>query len=894
MNTKQIKVNDNFNKIRENNNRNGKGKDITTSQFTRNKMVAEPKLIKRHNSYFYRGITYENGIINGNGITNGEGFFNNEKKGGKMNKNSLINGNGMRNNNSKFRASGACGGMVNGNGITNGNGVGIFNSEFRASGAGGGITNGNGIKYPPIKYRTKHKKIPILMTITIISILLLAPIFILRGNERDRISIDGNFQDWKNEIIYEDSIKEKTINSNINLKKYSISSDSTKLYFYISTCGPILGSTNNEGDIIQIFIDSDLNCKTGYSLKNQGCDFMIEIYGKNNIIFSSMYYQFDNERISNDWNGWETMFEVNAICMNNELETELWFDDIGIIKGEDVNVIFHSLDLYGNEDFSDKIISTGNGALNVVQKSVSSNIINKGISSNFIELKMLAYGYDIEINSILLEGFSTANEKDIDSISIIDENGKELSRSNFKNNFAKLNFNPSISLETNEFKTVFVVVDILKTATDGHVLGLKVSSVNADTNAITINGEIKVTYIESITEKITIDGAFEDWKNPFSDEKREVLNPNIDITKYNTKTDSDYSSFYMKVDGEILAGVDVPTNKARSITELNRPTPGKENNVYMSSGNREDFPLPIITGGDTIFIFIETHDNFLIKYNLMDNLYVDKMIEIKGQNGIIISSNLYEYSGNNSQEWKWKQIDQIDVLNNRKEIELSAKILPKRTIFHIVDWSNTQDFAYNPLNENIIAENTRGEGDVIFTEIMYDPSGSDDPHEWVEIYNSLGEEISISGWRFKEGGTQHTISAYSGDLTLDSHEYAVIVDDGATFLNDYPSYSGTIIDSSFSLSNSGETLELLDDYNGNVVDTVSYSDDADEGYSLEKDLDSGSWGQSPSSKGTPGTENEIPEYPSIFIPILALITLFIYFNKKNNKIKCFSRINKQR
>ena len=82
MNTKQIKVNDNFNKIRENNNRNGKGKDITTSQFTRNKMVAEPKLIKRHNSYFYRGITYENGIINGNGITASEKYY---PKGGKDN-----------------------------------------------------------------------------------------------------------------------------------------------------------------------------------------------------------------------------------------------------------------------------------------------------------------------------------------------------------------------------------------------------------------------------------------------------------------------------------------------------------------------------------------------------------------------------------------------------------------------------------------------------------------------------------------------------------------------------------------------------------------------------------------------------------------------------------------
>ena len=78
---------------------------------------------------------------------------------------------------------------------------------------------------------------------------------------------------------------------------------------------------------------------------------------------------------------------------------------------------------------------------------------------------------------------------------------------------ATLKIAPNILLEKKEVRTFFIEININKVAIKGHAIGLRVLSIDADTNAVTIKGLPKVAYIEGITEMITIDGAFEDWKN---------------------------------------------------------------------------------------------------------------------------------------------------------------------------------------------------------------------------------------------------------------------------------------------------------------------------------------------------------------------------------------------
>lgn len=142
---------------------------------------------------------------------------------------------------------------------------------------------------------------------------------------------------------------------------------------------------------------------------------------------------------------------------------------------------------------------------------------------------------------------------------------------------------------------------------------------------------------------------------------------------------------------------------------------------------------------------------------------------------------------------------------------------------------------------------------VYFSEIMYDPQGSDTSREWVEVYNDTTSAVDFTSWKFFESGTNHGITSYSGGSNLQASGYAVIADNPIKFLEDNPSYQGVLYDSSFSLSNSGEQL-ILKNASGVAIDTVTYSTSLggnDDGSTLSK-ID-GSWVR---GSATPGNTNQ--------------------------------------
>ncbi|HEY4522670.1 MAG TPA: PKD domain-containing protein, partial [Candidatus Paceibacterota bacterium] len=127
---------------------------------------------------------------------------------------------------------------------------------------------------------------------------------------------------------------------------------------------------------------------------------------------------------------------------------------------------------------------------------------------------------------------------------------------------------------------------------------------------------------------------------------------------------------------------------------------------------------------------------------------------------------------------------------------------------------------------------------VVISEIMYDlETGSDSGREWIEVFNA-SSSVTFIEWKLFENGSNHTIAAHTGGEMLASGAYAVIADNPVKFLEDWPSYSGLLFDSAFSLSNTGETLvmrccgsELVD------KDSVTYASEtgaAGDGKSLHR------------------------------------------------------------
>jgi hypothetical protein len=116
---------------------------------------------------------------------------------------------------------------------------------------------------------------------------------------------------------------------------------------------------------------------------------------------------------------------------------------------------------------------------------------------------------------------------------------------------------------------------------------------------------------------------------------------------------------------------------------------------------------------------------------------------------------------------------------------------------------------------------TRGDAGIVINEIMYDPSGADTTHEWLELFNKGGTGVDLTGWKFWEASTNHGLTLVQGSWNMPPAGYAVIVQDGTTFLADRPAFSGTVLDSTFSLVNSGgERLAMRNGTGSPVADEV--------------------------------------------------------------------------
>src|SRR3989338_5777039 len=101
---------------------------------------------------------------------------------------------------------------------------------------------------------------------------------------------------------------------------------------------------------------------------------------------------------------------------------------------------------------------------------------------------------------------------------------------------------------------------------------------------------------------------------------------------------------------------------------------------------------------------------------------------------------------------------------------------------------------------------------VVISEIMYDYPGTEESgkHDWVEVFNDGSSSVSLSDWRLRENDEDHQINPHpdGASATLSAGAYAVIANNAAAFKIDFPTYTGLLFDSSFSLISGGEMLVM--------------------------------------------------------------------------------------
>ena len=149
-------------------------------------------------------------------------------------------------------------------------------------------------------------------------------------------------------------------------------------------------------------------------------------------------------------------------------------------------------------------------------------------------------------------------------------------------------------------------------------------------------------------------------------------------------------------------------------------------------------------------------------------------------------------------------------------------------------------------------------GDININEIMYNPPGADTDNEWLELYNNDTTDINITGWMLYEAGINHSLTLIQGSMIIPSGGYAIIADNATTFLGEHQECNCTVIDSAFSLNNSGEYIALKNATLG-IIDEVAYNASwgADgNGRTLELNA-TGRWEESSVDRGTPCQQNSV-------------------------------------
>ena len=166
---------------------------------------------------------------------------------------------------------------------------------------------------------------------------------------------------------------------------------------------------------------------------------------------------------------------------------------------------------------------------------------------------------------------------------------------------------------------------------------------------------------------------------------------------------------------------------------------------------------------------------------------------------------------------------------------------------------------------------------IVFNEIHYNPPGTGEAGEWIELFNMMGVSVDMSGWRIS-GGADYSFA--DGTVLLAGGHLVIAKTPG--------SIPGSLGPFAGALSNSGDTLRLLDN-NDRAMDEMTYGDKGEwpvapdgGGVALAKrDPYSGSargenWTASAQIGGTPGAANFPPPPPPVTTRVIGLNSTWKY------------------
>ncbi|MCK5038600.1 MAG: DUF11 domain-containing protein, partial [Thermoplasmata archaeon] len=560
-----------------------------------------------------------NGLVNGRGMVNGRtNGLTNGKVNGLINGHGLVNGRGMVNGRTNGLTNGKVNGLINGHGLVNGRGMvngrtnGKVNGQLSQLGLGGlingmGLINGDGLasghsrlKGQKAKFRsTAAWRMRITMMALLIFIMMFVPVLtnVMISDETYGMNIDGNFADWREFQEYHDSPIDQITNEDINIISSKINFKPPNLYFYLQVEGDILGGVSNGNilgmDTIFIFIDSDADPSTGYSISNMGADILLDVHGWSNSISRLEVHRFETGMSQNDWNGFTFSHTGIGAIVHGELELRVVLNELN--SQSQPIMLITTQDSFGRMDISDSMIAPLHGTLRaIVTEAVEDDVLDQGEHDASL-IRLEAFGRRTEISSMTFNLAGELELEDMDNMRLVmDSNGNRVIDlvgdvdipSTLEPNGREftLAFDSPMTIEAGETQDMFLVFDVAVDTLAQNV-GVKLSDIEVSSGTI-VHIAVNAGAIHNIgtPASITIDGAFGDWEyidqnidsandvmSGSLDFNTSLINRNVDISDYRMMVD-DRLLVYTSVAGVAMGGVDIPMIRYRHIVTDNDTT----------------------------------------------------------------------------------------------------------------------------------------------------------------------------------------------------------------------------------------------------------------------------------------------------------------------------------
>ncbi len=538
------------------------------------------------------------------------------------------------------QVNGAGQGRINGSGRVNGrtNGTGRVNGRTEPTGKvnGSGAVNGrslvngtgvsNGLRSRPRSQRLGRAGFLLRWQFlaVLVAVMVIVPTFIyLSTRNHAPYSVDGDFADWSDVAKF--GARTHTISQSINIQEWAVAQDGSDLFFFMRTGAAIMASGLVES--VFLFIDSDGENDTGYSVDSLGAEFMILLDGWDGSVKAADLLGRSTGSDALDWGGWTSIGGVSVARGGYNLEA-----GAGLPSPIGPQSKFFLMTKDSLERSSSSYPMPRTGGLLIVRQEPSPDIADDGIIQTLNPASLLTLSFTCAGSGGSVQGVLPTVTGGVAS--------------------ALTGF----SIEPGQRRTANVTCD-LSTTPPGQVVSavIKATGITSSFHDILIEGSEASGYARSAPANISIDGAFGDWigKRLPDQDASPVTDQAIDINLTGNVSTASASYFYVSVKGEIWNGSFVPSERAK---------PSGEGGGAVIPQRK--------TGEDALIIYIDsdrsTSTGYLLSYG-SKVIGADQKIEIKGLGGEITSSAVYYYTAGS---WSASS-EQIDAAKGDSEVELS-------------------------------------------------------------------------------------------------------------------------------------------------------------------------------------------------------------------------------